>query len=927
MIAIDLDENGLSDVWELRFGAVALVAEGDPDGDGFSNSVEAAVGTDPLKVSDFPRDLETLVHDPPVLGFSFFGHRDQFYTVLTSSSMDQFQPLSRPFRGRDGEVKIEVGSPGELRVSATVQHHLWSNIPSGSELSVLTNLESFPDQPDGKDELLEFARPSYYATGFGGAMMVSLVPKVSGIHRFSLSSSGPAELLIKTAGQAGDPFKIAEVLSGQSDLLPGVWDRYPGQTSLTFSLVAGEAYELEVRYIARKRRGHCEVAITQPSASEPVQVTAADFASRIIDLPAGQNTDRLFLKAVRHQVDQDGDGLSDWEERELAYDGPFLFFDSQTLPGVPDSTAFLRLVERDTALTEVALIVSDEAAYERNSPFPDPDHGAFLLTRTPSFKGLRVKLNVFSQVGNEVEFPAEEGEYELIDLSNGERISDEVIFTLFENSKTVQVVALPDISNEYPETLSLKLGESSQFNISNLKNSGTVRLFDFPDHPDNEALFLGRFTNQPGIESNGTGVASLVLNGSRREARISTTFTGLSSAQTGSQVWRSNQSSGVPLQTGTSIYPLTQIPGEEGGELVSGPLDDYPWDLSLSDNPQTVIDSLFGQSLQAPLYLDLQTMDHPSGESWAILSQSGGSQTDPGPPVLAAVPGSADFPQLSGEELESEVRRFLNQATFGATDDEVSSLVDVISTARIADPSYHRVTAFDEWLTAQMNLQQSYHVDFAFAADWQRYELAGTFDPVRNPPIGDLVAPSRPAIWPKVDRSNPDPEKWHLDLLYPISREDLSLLNTNNLSSEPDVRSERQVLWQMMINSRDQLRQKMGFALQQILVVSYSSSTLRQQSYAMANYQDLLNDGAFGSYRTLLGRVNYSPVMGKWLSSLQNQREADLDGDGSPDVFPDENLARENMQLFSIGLFEQWADGSVRLDSGGRPVPTYDNDD
>jgi hypothetical protein len=67
--------------------------------------------------------------------------------------------------------------------------------------------------------------------------------------------------------------------------------------------------------------------------------------------------------------------------------------------------------------------------------------------------------------------------------------------------------------------------------------------------------------------------------------------------------------------------------------------------------------------------------------------------------------------------------------------------------------------------------------------------------------------------------------------------------------------------------------------------------------------------------------------MGKWLSSLQNQKAADFDNDGNPDIFPDENLAREDMQLFSIGLFELWPDGTLRLGNDGLPIPTYTNDD
>ena len=77
----------------------------------------------------------------------------------------------------------------------------------------------------------------------------------------------------------------------------------------------------------------------------------------------------------------------------------------------------------------------------------------------------------------------------------------------------------------------------------------------------------------------------------------------------------------------------------------------------------------------------------------------------------------------------------------------------------------------------------------------------------------------------------------------------------------------------------------------------------------------MLNHHAFGHFRDVLGFVNWSPIMGYYLSSFKNQKGLDLDGDGFDDIAPDENLARENMQLFSIGLFDLWEDGTLRLDA------------
>ena len=113
----------------------------------------------------------------------------------------------------------------------------------------------------------------------------------------------------------------------------------------------------------------------------------------------------------------------------------------------------------------------------------------------------------------------------------------------------------------------------------------------------------------------------------------------------------------------------------------------------------------------------------------------------------------------------------------------------------------------------------------------------------------------------------------------------------------------------------DQLRQRAAYALSQIFVISDNGS-LSGEPIQMSEYWDLLARNAFGPYRTLLDEVTYSPSMGKYLSHFRNRKA----GTGRE---PDENYAREVMQLFSIGLYERNIDGSYLL-SGGQLVPTYD---
>jgi Protein of unknown function (DUF1800)/FG-GAP-like repeat len=142
---------------------------------------------------------------------------------------------------------------------------------------------------------------------------------------------------------------------------------------------------------------------------------------------------------------------------------------------------------------------------------------------------------------------------------------------------------------------------------------------------------------------------------------------------------------------------------------------------------------------------------------------------------------------------------------------------------------------------------------------------------------------------------------------------------------EADRRGQTAFYWTMWKNfstADDQLRQRIAYSLSQIFVISVQSDLAFGQPRGPANYLDVLGANAFGNYRTLLEQVTYSPMMGLYLSSLRNRK-----GDPATGRVPDENYAREVMQLFSIGLYELNQDGTLKLDGAGKPIETYDNDD
>ncbi|MEM7163360.1 MAG: DUF1800 family protein [Bacteroidota bacterium] len=128
-------------------------------------------------------------------------------------------------------------------------------------------------------------------------------------------------------------------------------------------------------------------------------------------------------------------------------------------------------------------------------------------------------------------------------------------------------------------------------------------------------------------------------------------------------------------------------------------------------------------------------------------------------------------------------------------------------------------------------------------------------------------------------------------------------------------------LWRHNLMNEDLLRQRVAHALSEILVISLQSE-LGDFGYGLASYWDILQENAFGNYEDLLMDVSLSPMMGRYLSHFNNPLEIP-----SLNIHPDENYAREIMQLFTIGLYELNIDGSQVLDMNDQAIPTYDNDD
>jgi uncharacterized protein (DUF1800 family) len=126
------------------------------------------------------------------------------------------------------------------------------------------------------------------------------------------------------------------------------------------------------------------------------------------------------------------------------------------------------------------------------------------------------------------------------------------------------------------------------------------------------------------------------------------------------------------------------------------------------------------------------------------------------------------------------------------------------------------------------------------------------------------------------------------------------------------------MIWNQLLGQPDQCRQRLAFALSQYFVISLNAIDGYWPPYIMAGWWDVLAGGAFGNFRALLERVTLNAGMGMYLNTKGNLKE-----DPSTGRLPDENYAREVMQLFTIGLYELNPDGTERRGADGRPIETY----
>lgn len=566
-----------------------------------------------------------------------------------------------------------------------------------------------------------------------------------------------------------------------------------------------------------------------------VVASGAEHTFSNIPLQAGAKFHRVAVA----DVDGDNDNVSTWAELQLGYD-PANKYSFVLDPVKKDDVGVTRWVNAFTATIPLSSALTATTATETEGGRAAI---TFTSTRGDPQRPFTIYFNT-SGADDPTKSSAAAGTWRFEDEAGNP--VDKIVFAArnpaglpaLDNSdplirtQTLYIKAITNTKPEVPRHLAVGV------NGSTIKN--TVFLADAENTIANQHLLVASLTPRNGIDTLGSGQATIRLQGDNDASVIAVSFSNLSSATTSTQL---QTLSGAILQ---SVPPFAY----------SG----QPWLIRATQSfatDQAVLDALLSGSFE----LNVFTETHSQGEI------SGQCQVVTGSPVFVEPPAADMIATLTGAELDRDIIRFLSQATSGPTTAELDTL-----RAAIAAKNGDRIAAYSEWIDAQIALPTTLMLPYAKAADNQRDALL----------TGEAV-------------------------LY-------------------SGRNTRHGYWLLLRHAPDQLRKRVSFALHQILVTSMANSAVKNYSQGAANYFDTLQAGAFGNYSPLLNSVSLHPIMGEYLSHLKNQKEV-LDSNGNVVAFPDENYAREIMQLFSIGLFELHPDGTLKLDASGLPIPTYTQTD
>lgn len=651
------------------------------------------------------------------------------------------------------------------------------------------------EQPDRDVTANAMEIPRNTGDYFVDRMFGYLIPERSGPHRFFVSGDDVTELFLSPDPDPANMTSIAMVPQWTGY---NEFDKFPEQTSALIDLKANKPYYIELRHIEGSGGDHFRVFWQQPGEATGALITGTHLAPWQSNQEILELEDSHFFRIKITNNDDDGDGINNWEEQVLGLS-----------PGTPNTPAEIAAaMAGDDAV--VSLEVLSESAWE-------------------SFDGAARKPAVLRAKRSGSNFPLTvnllySGDTTMADF---EGLPTSLEFGVGQREIEFELLPANDGQTEPREDAVVSIAPGDRYVPGGIS---TVTCTVEDGAPE---LYLANLRPEGAAITAASGHSILRLAANKTYWHVDMEFNGLTSEQTAAHVHLAPP--GVP---GPIIH------GVNGGSV-----NDFPWTVGPSGQFSGA--DILNALATGNLYINAHSMNYPDGEIRGHYRPVEGGQTiePPDPP-----------PAWNENDTSAPVAaRFLNQATFGATETAVADL---------------QAKGYETWIDEQVAMMPTHHVAFMEEIETQL--------PLTN-----------------------------------VYNE-----NSVQIDTELQQRHRREAFWGHAVYAPDQLRQRVAFALSQIFVISDMNDYVYNQALGTANYYDILVDHAFGDFRSLLEAVSLNPLMGNYLSSFRNPKPDPVLG-----IRPDENYAREVMQLFSIGLWQLHQDGSLRLDAEGRPIPTYDQFD
>lgn len=624
-----------------------------------------------------------------------------------------------------------------------------------------------------------------------------------------------------------------------------------------------------------------------PNAGATEYVPSADNPGEIISAVKSSSLIRKFYKMEVSDVDSDEDGVSDWAERKTGTD--------PDLGSSPANASGGTATDGETLASVFSLAVEVQAGTDVSFE-KENTAAAVRVTRTVGTMPLTLPYSVAGS-SDPAKGSASPADYVLRRSTDSTPITGGSV-TIPDGVTDMNVVvdAVTDTKMEVPETVAFHLHRPG-LGATVQPVKGEVQLADAdPSLESNRTLFVAYLGREAGVTTTASGLATALVNGDNDSAEINLTFSNLGSPQNTAYL-RVDTSDVLNMGLGQVTGKSWQI--RSGATKVTD---------------QAMLDALVGGFL----YISITSEAYEQGEIRGHFNKASGSVTFTPDPLVHDAPDfdSATWPAPVGDEIERDIYRFLEQSTYGPTAElyqEVRTEVD----AALLLPGGTILDGYSNWLDKQMDPAITPNPSLqtlAMAADNEEFVLRGN-KPLNSGSDPNFAASSYTVSYDTL--GNPI-----------ISSTGNGTFNNNH----PFHNNRRREMWTLALQSKAQVRQRMTQALSEILVISDGDATVRSKHYGAASYWDMLADNIFpdpsngvsGKFRDILEKVSYHPMMGIYLSHLRNRAQYES---GGVTISPDENYAREIMQLFSIGLIMRHPDGSLMLDSAGLPIPTYDNTD